>query len=87
MADPLDVPDGFALLCSICRYRPPEGITVAVLAAHFEVEHDTDAVTLELVALCPRCDRPMRHDYSHGNLDHFECDACKRSRIVRRDGG
>lgn len=83
----LDTPEGFALLCGICRWRVPLGITVALVQAHMETEHDTDAVALELVALCPRCDRPMRFDYSHGEIDYFECDVCKRSRMVRRSDG
>lgn len=86
MAD-LDVPEGFALLCGICRWRIPLDITVALVKAHMETEHDTDAVALELVALCPRCDQPMRFDYTIGDEDHFECDRCKRSRTVRRAGG
>ena len=84
MSDDLNVPDGFALQCQTCHYRPPENITIAVLAAHFETEHGTDKVDLDLVALCPRCDRAMRHDFTHGLVDHFVCDPCRRTREVRR---
>lgn len=66
-----DVPDGFALLCMTCRWRPDPDLTQGLLAAHF-------------VAICPRCDQPMRHDFSHGLNDHFACDQCHRSRVVRR---
>lgn len=79
-----DVPDGFALVCAVCRLRLALDATMAVVEQHFELEHQSTDLRLELVAICPRCDQPMRHDFSHGLNDHFACDHCHRSRVVRR---
>lgn len=76
--------DGFALECTECRFRFPGGMTVGLLAAHFETEHGTDTPTLELVVLCPRCDRAMTHERSDGHKEHFACEPCHRSRVVSR---
>lgn len=84
MADGLDTPDGMALLCKTCRWRPTEELTAGLLAAHFETEHGTDKVELELVVLCPRCDEPMAFDRSVGNRDYFSCERCHRTRVIHR---
>jgi len=80
-----DVPDGFALLCKTCRLRLANDATMAVVEQHFALEHQTTDLRLELVAICPRCDEPMRHDYTLGLVDVFACDRCHRTRRVRRD--
>lgn len=85
----LNVPDGMALICRTCRWRPDQELTVGLVAAHFETEHDTDAVRLELVVLCPRCDTAMAFNRSEpirsgGERDFFHCPACLRTRTVRR---
>lgn len=84
MADGLDTPDGMALVCNTCRWRPREELTVGLLAAHFETEHGTDKVHMELVVLCPRCDQPMEFDFTLGDDDHFRCAPCHRGRVIRR---
>ena len=58
-------------------------ITTGVMAAHFETEHDTTDVELELVVVC-RCDRTMIFERSVGNKDHFVCEACHRRRVLTR---
>lgn len=54
------------------------------MAAHFEVEHQTTEVRVELVPICPRCDVPMTFDHTHGNRDHFWCPQCRRNRVITR---
>lgn len=83
MAD-LNVPDGMALVCRTCRWRPAENLPIGLLAAHFDTEHHTSEITLELVVLCPRCDKPMTHEATVGRQDFFACPDCKRSRTIRR---
>lgn len=84
MADGLDTPDGMALICQTCHWRPDEGLSVGLLRAHFETEHGTEDVRMELVVLCPRCDKAMTFDRSFGNRDHFACQPCHRVRVIRR---
>lgn len=36
MTDTLDVPDGMALLCQACGWRPDGNLMVGVVKAHFE---------------------------------------------------
>ena len=86
MTSDLDAPDGMALLCQTCRWRPDENMPTGLMVAHFETEHGTTDVRLELVALCPRCDIPMTFDYSHGDKDYFGCVQCRRTRTIRRGG-
>lgn len=84
MSDPLNVPDGMALACQTCGWRPPVDLVMGVVAAHFETEHDTTDVRLDLIVLCPHCDLSMPFVYSRNGVDHFSCDECLRSRRVRR---
>jgi transposase-like protein len=81
----LNASDGMALICATCRWRPTGDLTVGVLAAHFETEHDTSHIHMELVALCPRCDQPMTFERSIGNRDIFACEPCHRTRTIRRE--
>jgi len=80
----IDVPDGMALTCKHCGWRPDEDLTMGVLAAHFESEHGTGNVELDLIVLCPRCDKAMEFFASLGNEDHFQCEPCHRGRKIRR---
>ena len=86
MNDLADVPDGFALVCYVCRWRPNPDVTAGVLAAHFDTEegHEPGRIRLELVVLCPRCDEPMPLDYTRGLIDVFHCGRCHRQRSIRR---
>lgn len=84
MADGMETPDGMALECQVCRWRPHGDIRVGLLSAHFETEHGTEDVRMELVVLCPLCDKAMKFDRSFGNRDHFACEPCHRVRVIRR---
>jgi hypothetical protein len=61
---------------------------MGVVKAHFETEHDTAEVKLDLVVLCRRCGGVMEFERSvatsKGTKDHFWCQPCHRSRVVRR---
>lgn len=80
----LDVPEGMALTCRTCGWRPGGDLPMGLVAAHFRTEHDTDEVLLDLVVLCYRCDRPMTYERSRAGRDIFACDPCQRTRSVRR---
>lgn len=76
------------LQCKQCDYRPPEDMTVEAVQLHFQVEHDTDEVTLDLVPVCA-CGASMTHVRSAptggGIKDHVKCGACGSTGFVRRD--
>lgn len=80
--------DGFGLACPECKHIFSMKITMGVVAAHMEVEHNITEVKLDLVVLCLRCDGIMplertEHTKS-GPKHHHYCDRCKRSRIVNQ---
>lgn len=82
-------PDGMALICQLCGWRPDEALTQGVVSAHFETEHDSTDVRLELVVLCPCCDKPMRYERSAemrsgAARDFFSCPTCHRTRTILR---
>jgi hypothetical protein len=40
------------LQCKACGWPPPADMTVRDAQLHFQVEHDTDQVTMDLVPVC-----------------------------------
>ena len=80
----IDVPGGMALTCKPCGLRLDDNATMGVIATHFEIEHDGQEITLELVVICPRCDKPMAYEGSFGRIDRFQCEPCHRTRTIRR---
>lgn len=74
----------FGLACVHCEYVFPSDITMGVAAAHFETEHDTKDIQMNMVVLCNRCGKPMKLYATVGREDHYSCTPCQRARIVRR---
>jgi 5-methylcytosine-specific restriction endonuclease McrA len=74
---------GWGLACVYCGHLFPMTITVAVMAAHFQVEpgHQPEP-KVELVALCPRCGKAMKHRFKVGHRHYFDCEPCYRRRVV-----
>ena len=82
-----DASQGMALACRHCGFRPDPDLTQGVLLAHFETEHNTSKVHLDLLVLCPRCDGSMTFERSDGNRDIFVCADCHRTRRITRNEG
>lgn len=85
------LPNDLALVCAECRWRPDEPVTVGVLQAHAQTEHSRDAVPMELVVFCLRCDVEMPHRRSmtrrDGTVLHWhDCPRCHRTRRVVQKG-
>jgi DNA-directed RNA polymerase subunit RPC12/RpoP len=80
----VDVPDGMALACRHCGWRPAVDLMMGVAKAHFETEHDTDDIHFDLIVVCPRCDKAMEFFASWKNEDHFQCVPCRRGRKILR---
>lgn len=83
----------FKLACQACGERWPDDTEMEAVQLHMQVEHDTDKVELDLIAVC-RCNAAMALTRSRalasGRVqDYFDCPACKRSSSAVRsaDGG
>lgn len=68
------------LACRHCSCRWPHDAVIEAMQLHFNVEHDTNEIHLDLIAVC-RCGATMRHTGS-GQLgggrtrERYHCDAC-----------
>ena len=60
MADLGNLNHSMRLQCKPCGWRPPEDVTVEAVELHFQVEHDTDQVALDLAVICV-CGAAMAH--------------------------
>ena len=76
------------LQCKACGWRPPEDAIMEAVKLHLQVEHDTDAVTLDLAVVCS-CGSAMAHvrtaPTGGGFKDHMTCGACGSTGFVKRD--
>jgi hypothetical protein len=77
-----------ALECKHCAHRWPDTSVVEAMLLHFQVEHDTDKVVVDLVAVCD-CGATMtfthtERESSTRDRDHFRCSACGRRGAIRR---
>lgn len=67
-----------------CRWKPDDALAMGAVRAHFETEHGTDEIRLELAVPCPRCHEQMTHLAMIGEDHHFECIPCHRARVVKQ---
>lgn len=77
------------LQCKPCGWVPPAGMTTRDAQLHFQVDHDTDAVTFDLVAVCD-CGEAMtvtesRHISAARVQDYLACGVCGNTGYVRRE--
>ena len=75
------------LQCQPCGWVPPEDMTMEGAQLHFQVEHDTDEVKFELVAVCT-CGAAMKHTETRpmggGFKDYMTCEACGNTGHITR---
>ena len=75
------------LQCKPCGWVPPDDMVMEGVLLHFQVEHDTDEVTLDLVPVCT-CGEAMTLTDSRpafGQVkDYFRCGVCGNTGYVRR---
>lgn len=75
------------LQCGTCGWVPPEDMTVQDAQLHFQVDHDTDEVKFDLVAVCT-CGEAMTHTGSRptggGFKDYMSCGVCGNTGFVKR---
>lgn len=64
-----------ALECKHCTERADPDAALEAYLLHFQIEHDTDHIEFNLVAVC-RCGATMRLDRVDGSLHQFVCPAC-----------
>lgn len=76
------------LCCQHCRWRPPLDITQGVMAAHFETEHDTEDIRLELIAICTRDDSELSLTHTEPgpvyDTHTYDCLQCFRTYGIRQ---
>jgi hypothetical protein len=77
------------LWCHHCRWLPPEDMEMALVQAHYGLEHpDAGKITLDLKPACP-CGDPMEHTETRptggGFKDYFTCPACGSTGWAKRD--
>lgn len=76
------------LECKECGHRPPPDSVQEALLLHFQVEHDTDKIHLNLSAVCT-CGTTMTFTGSSptggGFKDHYHCPACGNTGWVKRN--
>lgn len=90
MADLGNLNQSMRLQCKPpCSWRPPDDALMEAVQLHFQVEHDTDEVTLDLAVICS-CGAAMEHTRTAptggGFKDHVKCGACGNTGFVKRDG-
>lgn len=75
------------LQCKPCGWVPPEGMPMEGVQMHFQVDHDTSDVTLDLLPACP-CGEAMEHTESAGSgkqiTDFFRCGVDGNTGYVNR---
>ena len=75
------------LQCRLCGWLPPEDMEMGHVQLHFQVEHDTDLETFDLVAACS-CGAAMTVTETRptggGFKDYLACGACGNKGHVRR---
>jgi hypothetical protein len=86
--------DVLVLVCKHCRWRPPGGLVMSLVEAHFDLEdgHDPTDIRMDMVAWCHRCGVEMPLDRSEGLRDgrvryHHSCPRCRRSAVVVQAAG
>lgn len=76
------------LQCKTCRWVPPDDMVMEGAQLHFQVDHDTDEITLDLVAVCS-CGEAMTHTGSRptggGTKDYFRCGICGNTGHIYRE--
>ena len=87
MADIGNRNDSMRLQCKPCGWRPPDDMTLEGAQLHFQVDHDTDEVTFDLVAVCT-CGEAMTHTGTRptdgGFKDYMSCGVCGNTGFLKR---
>ena len=88
MADLGNRTKSMRLQCKQCGWVPPEDMTARDAQLHFQMDHDTDEMKLDLVAACT-CGEAMAFTVSRptggGIKDYLECGVCGNTGFVRRE--
>lgn len=76
-----------ALACKHDGERWPQDTPMEAVLLHFQVEHDTDKIELDLIVVCA-CNTAMTltrtEVVSGGYRDHFDCPSCHLQTDLRR---
>jgi hypothetical protein len=77
------------LECGLCEWIPPADMKMEGVQLHFQVDHDTDEVQLNLRPVCTcGADMALTESRSPGPgvvKDYLACRACGNTGYIRRD--
>lgn len=78
------------LWCRECKWLPPGDLQMALVEAHYGMEHpDAEKITLDMLPVCV-CGKPMESTVTRptggGFKDYFSCPACGSTGFaIRKD--
>lgn len=82
--------DRLRLICPLCQWIPPSAAVMEAVELHFQVEHDTRKVRLELIPVCT-CGATMTFvnaaESAPGSgrfKDYHHCSSCGNTGFVVR---
>ena len=83
-----NVTSSLRLRCHECGWVPPDDLQMALVEAHYGMEHpDTEKITLDLLPVCP-CGTAMEFTHSRptggGFKDYFRCPADGSTGFAKR---
>lgn len=82
-----EIKPDLVLACHHCGQRPPPDSVMEAQLLHFQIEHDTDDVHLDLVAVCT-CGATMTLTETRptggGFHDYFCCEPCGNTGRIKR---
>lgn len=74
----------FGLGCRECGEIFPGEQHMQLVRAHFLMLHGVDKIDLDLVVLCPKCEKSMEHLATIGEEHHYQCEPCHRGRVIKQ---
>lgn len=79
------------LECHTCNWAPPETAVMEAVKLHFQVEHDTAELVMDLAAICScgqRMELVRSSPFAGKFVDHMLCLACgNTAKLERTDKG
>jgi len=84
-----NIADRLRLRCHECEWLPPDDLEMALVEAHYGMEHPgAEKIKLDLLPVCT-CGTVMEFAHTRptggGFRDYFRCPADKSTGFVRRD--
>lgn len=85
-----NITQNLRLWCHECKWLPPDDLQMALVEAHYGMEHPgAEKITLDMLPVCV-CGKPMESTRTRptggGFKDYFSCPACGSTGfVIRKD--